>query len=454
MRRKAALRQNERVNCSQISTFLLISAALIWLAAFAYFMGPGSHDETRQVARNRKRPAVAVDPPVEMQAAPAAADIVAGRAKDFDFASPGVAEYYPTAGMTPEEVSRGSAFLNRYKQMHAASLDPSNPASKKAKFVVFNPPQDGFGNRIGSAIGVFFFAVLTNRTFLMNWKQPLDIESVFDSPNIDWSYTKAEEAGLFKDRISVPHSWNGQSVVRRAFENEDLDAYFPDDIMMVTTNDLVYNNLIKSTRAQEIARREFGNNLDAYGPVSRFLCRPKENVMQVVREIEKQLFADDAFTVCIHWRTGFDDPGDYQWFRSDQISPMAFDMYQRIQGLVNKTDSRPWRIYLSSDADAVKQEFFKHAGKQHIVQHERPVRHLTKSGGIAVEGFRDIIVDHVMIGACHRSFVTAGSTFSIAAVGRTSKHETTLFAGKDRDVIYFEDCDADNRGVQCFKFDQ
>ncbi|KAI8976812.1 hypothetical protein BDB01DRAFT_764543 [Pilobolus umbonatus] len=59
----------------------------------------------------------------------------------------------------------------------------------------------GLADRMGGMISTFFYALLTNRTYLLNWSSmnPLPLEAIWERPHIDWSHDPEEMEQLFTD---------------------------------------------------------------------------------------------------------------------------------------------------------------------------------------------------------------------------------------------------------------
>jgi hypothetical protein len=59
-------------------------------------------------------------------------------------------------------------------------------------------------------LSTFFYALMTNRGFLMNWQKsnPTSLESVFEQPNINWSFDPKEMKALYNTKTLGHHSVN------------------------------------------------------------------------------------------------------------------------------------------------------------------------------------------------------------------------------------------------------
>ena len=74
-----------------------------------------------------------------------------------------------------------------YAKFHQQSLLEEN----KRRFLLYecNSRCGGYGNRIRGITMSLLFAILTNRTFLMQMKFPFDINRLLHPNTIKWNYT-------------------------------------------------------------------------------------------------------------------------------------------------------------------------------------------------------------------------------------------------------------------------
>jgi hypothetical protein len=71
-----------------------------------------------------------------------------------------------------------------YRQ-YTSAMDQLPP--KFQRLAVFSTKRSGLCDRLTSAVTVFYVALLTKRTFKIDWKNLEPLESVFDQPNVNWS---------------------------------------------------------------------------------------------------------------------------------------------------------------------------------------------------------------------------------------------------------------------------
>ncbi|KAL7320834.1 hypothetical protein PS15m_000681 [Mucor circinelloides] len=99
------------------------------------------------------------------------------------------------------------AYLEQYKDgIFPKDIDVEN----RPKFVSYlckEVPKDsnrgcgGLADRMGGMISTFFYALLTDRAYLLNWApmNPLPLEAIWERPHVDWSHDPEEMEALFTD---------------------------------------------------------------------------------------------------------------------------------------------------------------------------------------------------------------------------------------------------------------
>tara|TARA_B110001452_G_scaffold177498_1_gene148894 strand:+ start:58 stop:1458 length:1401 start_codon:yes stop_codon:yes gene_type:complete len=79
--------------------------------------------------------------------------------------------------------------LDAYASFHAAKVaDASTPT------LVFTPNQYGLGNRLRAMKSALLVAMLTGRVFLVNWHEPVPLDTVVQPARIDWRTPAVEPA--------------------------------------------------------------------------------------------------------------------------------------------------------------------------------------------------------------------------------------------------------------------
>ncbi|KAG1149119.1 hypothetical protein G6F37_000782 [Rhizopus arrhizus] len=87
----------------------------------------------------------------------------------------------------------------------------------------------GLADRMGGMISTFFYALLTDRAYLLNWAEmnPLPLEDVWERPHIEWSHDPKEMELLFSDEENPLLGYQKVDLLNRKYK--DLTAtMFPD----------------------------------------------------------------------------------------------------------------------------------------------------------------------------------------------------------------------------------
>lgn len=94
------------------------------------------------------------------------------------------------AGAPAQCTESTAASLREYTQRHRVA---SRGADANARFMTYICEDGmncgGLGDRLLGMTSAFLFSLVTGRAFHAEWQTPVPIDVVFDSPNIDWSFS-------------------------------------------------------------------------------------------------------------------------------------------------------------------------------------------------------------------------------------------------------------------------
>ncbi|KAI8385809.1 hypothetical protein BD560DRAFT_384425 [Blakeslea trispora] len=87
----------------------------------------------------------------------------------------------------------------------------------------------GLADRMGGMISTFFYALLTDRAYLLNWAalNPLPLETIWERPHIEWSHDPAEMEALFTDNTNPLLGYQKVDLLNRKYKNLTA-TLFPD----------------------------------------------------------------------------------------------------------------------------------------------------------------------------------------------------------------------------------
>ncbi|KAL4208383.1 hypothetical protein AB4K20DRAFT_1910597 [Rhizopus microsporus] len=130
---------------------------------------------------------------------------------------------------------RNMAMLEKYKKGEfPKNIDFEN----RPKFISYlckevpvnsNRGCGGLADRMGGMISTFFYALLTDRAYLLHWHEmnPLPLEDVWEQPHIKWSHDPKEMEDLFRDDENPLLGYQNVDILNRKYD--DLThTMFPD----------------------------------------------------------------------------------------------------------------------------------------------------------------------------------------------------------------------------------
>ncbi|KAI7898120.1 uncharacterized protein BX663DRAFT_525793 [Cokeromyces recurvatus] len=105
---------------------------------------------------------------------------------------------------------KNMAILEKYKDGIFPEDINVEDSPKFISYICKEVPKDsnrgcgGLADRMGGMISTFFYALLTDRAYLLNWAamNPLPLEAIWERPYIDWSHDPEEMEALFTNDIN------------------------------------------------------------------------------------------------------------------------------------------------------------------------------------------------------------------------------------------------------------
>ncbi|KAI8647037.1 hypothetical protein BD408DRAFT_409107 [Parasitella parasitica] len=126
-------------------------------------------------------------------------------------------------------------YLEQYKEgIFPNDIDVDN----RPKFVSYlckevpknsNRGCGGLADRMGGMISTFFYALLTDRAYLLNWApmNPLPLEAIWERPHVDWSHDPEEMEALFTDNTNPLLGYQKVDTLNKKLKNL-TSTMFPD----------------------------------------------------------------------------------------------------------------------------------------------------------------------------------------------------------------------------------
>ena len=289
---------------------------------------------------------------------------------------------------------------------------------------VCNTRCGGYGNRIQGITVALMFAILSNRTLLIEMKYPFDINALLHPNAIQWNYTPTNKANsqhyILQDEYNLDRYWSRFSV---ALYDSGID------MIEVTTNLGFFWYFKKfDNEWTKLFNEWFGvsqnNNMFSYGCVSQYLFTYDKRVTDAIDKEMQQLQLTPGQYVSAHYRTQA-IAGDAHL--KDPINPLPYFRCGTMIANFLGNASNPFRVYFISDSTAVDvitntsysdQIVTSHVSKIHIDRSDK----LHLSMDTLVDGFVGVLVN-IEVAAKGAAFIRPGSTMAdlIESIGQFSK---------------------------------
>ncbi|CAB4477998.1 unnamed protein product [Rhizophagus irregularis] len=225
---------------------------------------------------------------------------------------------------------------DNYSMLHEKILS-GNEAQRYVSYICDDKNNcGGLSDRILGMTSAFVFALLTNRAFLADWQIPFPLETIFSSPNIDWSHD----------------SLNPSSNIRELETSEinviDFDAKNLDQQFMLSNWTTKYPSpFIKFYSNRGMIIRSFDSKYysqslkdmglrphTTFGCVVDYLFRPAPSALSFITQYTSLFALPSIFTVGIqiNAQNGFTSLQDYNHYFNcaDQLTQTYAALNQKV----------------------------------------------------------------------------------------------------------------------------
>lgn len=245
-----------------------------------------------------------------------------------------------------------------------------------------------------ATISCLLLAILTNRALLLSNA----INSYWTNARPEIDFTKAplknfaEPSEFFSFRGGVDN-FSAKMPLYEIFSCSDYEEAFGSKrLLEISSNQyfvpIISNNPHYKTNIKKI----FGK--DIFGPLYRFLMKPKQSVQQRIDNFKNQYFKDN-YIIGIHMRK------EYIRTRQHPLATSVF--FQCAQQMIPNIDGVSTKIFIATDSAEYRQEAIKIFGNSIITS----------------DGTQEM--DMLLLGECDDVIGTTGSTYSEVAFARASK---------------------------------
>jgi len=191
--------------------------------------------------------------------------------------------YYPMV-----QGSFDNKYCGRWQEQYTL-LQREMENSPKRKYLILDAWKNGWGDRLTQIISGFYIALLSKRSFKIIG---IDLEDIFEKPNIDWSISK-EELEKLEANNSIKklyytefekEQWNEGFLYTNFTSNyEDVDAL----LYRIQNGKLqrIFENVFHKQQLYELGIRPD----TAFGCAFEFLFKPKPEIMKIVQNAYEEM---------------------------------------------------------------------------------------------------------------------------------------------------------------------
>ena len=252
------------------------------------------------------------------------------------------------------------------------------------------------------------FAILSNRTFLIEMNHPLDINRLLHPNAIKWNYTGYRNINnMIKKEFSMidspPLKLHWPSFSKQLF-NPDVNI-----ITLHTNLGLSYYFQVFDDKWSKLFRDYFNittNDISTYGCVIRFLFTYDKIVTDAIKKEMQELGLVPRLYVSVHFRSYLDAPG---LPRHPSVSPFLSHGVEKANNM-SMNSNKTFKVYFITDSFKAKEIANTKYKGQVLTSHVKEV-HVDKNRESILEGFIGVIVN-IEVAAMGAVFVRTGSTFS------------------------------------------
>lgn len=350
----------------------------------------------------------------------------------------------------------GKEWQSQYQELHADIVS----GREKPKFLVYSCPWKnsagccGYGNRVRALVSMFYLAVLTDRAFLIDWREPRPLQQFLIPKSIDWNFP-------IPDLTNRKHYWRTggeQSNLRRGWltkntstfvswlQTEDMTRYFDHPVEIASSclffaPKAIMENEYLMKRAHVLKIRPLLPGVPRYSMIGcayDYLFRPRKSVQDRLETTRKALRGNGNFVIGLHIRLGdklFGRRNDTRVSNFQKFFSCAAKVEREIFHLSDDASRRQCRWFLATDSLLVKKYALKYFPEKVVTSENKP-EHLDiykKGEKTSDEGMIGILHDHYIL-AESDFFVLSDSSFGLTAVGLSMRKDDSYTLGETCDL--------------------
>lgn len=191
-----------------------------------------------------------------------------------------------------------------YKRLHEAILS----GNARQRYLVYQCDGDvncgGLSDRMLGMVSTFLIALLTDRAWIVNWDKPVPIETVFQSPSINWVYNQSDP----RFKRETVYSYNMIQWTREQIDADiiqrNLTTYFPHNVTHVYINRGIIHRLFRSKLYAPILGSMGLRPHSAFSCLADFIFQPIPAARRLITQYAALLRHPSIFSIGIQIRTG------------------------------------------------------------------------------------------------------------------------------------------------------
>ena len=275
------------------------------------------------------------------------------------------------------------------------------------------------------------FAILSNRTFLIEMNHPLDINRLLHPNAVKWNYTGYRN---LKNLVKRDFNLYNNNNLKQNWPSFSKQLFNPDVKAITFHTNLGFSYYFKmfDDKWSKLFRDHFDitedNNILTYGCVVRYLFTYDEIVTDAIKKEMQELCLVPRLYVSVHFRSFLDVP-NHDHLNSSTLLSHGVEIAKNMSKNLNKT----FKVYFITDSPEAKEIANTKYTGQVLTSHVKEV-HVDTGNGSLFEGFIGVIVN-IEVAAMGAVFVrtvfikSANSTFSdmIESIGQVNKNSVVKF---------------------------
>ncbi|CAL8469091.1 g8632 [Coccomyxa elongata] len=333
----------------------------------------------------------------------------------------------------------GKGWQEQYTLLHATILQ-SKPAKQRLAIVELH--KNGLGDRLTSAITIFYFALLSGRAFRIDWKgasNDVALTSALEKPNVDWEFKagdlEGQEGTQRVNWFQKDGYWPQHTEPFDAFGGNDLALMWREAraVVFAINTGVVDTLFYNPYHRQQLF--EWGLMPEtAVGCALDFLFRPRAEVLDLVRDVHAQLRDSGALKLGIQIRLGDDYLKDKPRGTCDEaVDDEHVERWFRCAAKVEeeyRVEGRPVYWYIVSDCPSLRTEAAKlYGAKVLLPSHEMVTEHIEHASGNATRdrlAFRTTVAEQWLFGMTDFQVITERSSFGRLAALRSLRFRSVF----------------------------